>query len=105
MSDERRQHLRVEWVSPGTIYTGDGAGGRACIVSNLSNGGAKLTAIRADGMPDEFMLSLNPRRGPSRKCHVIWRSKHALGVEFAEPCPSAQQPVVRRSKKKQRVPA
>ena len=103
MSDDRRQYLRVEWVSPGTIYTGDGGGGRPCIVSNLSNGGAKLTAIAADRVPDEFMLSLNPRRGPSRKCHVIWRSKHAIGVGFAEPFPSAQVSVVRPSKRKSSV--
>jgi hypothetical protein len=105
MVDERRQHVRVEWVSPGIIYTGDGAGGRPCIVSNLSNGGAKLNAIRADGVPDEFMLSLNPRRGPSRKCYVVWRGKNALGVEFAEPFPTVSQPVVHRTKNKNPVSA
>lgn len=89
MSEERRKHLRVEWVSPGTIYVGDGSPGRPCLVSNLSNGGARISRVDSDRLPDEFMLSLSPRRGPSRKCRIVWRTKHDVGVEFAEPFPTA----------------
>jgi hypothetical protein len=102
MSHERRKHLRVEWVSPGTIYVGDGSPGRPCLVSNLSNGRAKISRVDAHLLPDEFMLSLSPRRGPSRKCRVMWRTKHDVGVEFAEPFPTAGDPPKTRSR---RVPA
>jgi hypothetical protein len=102
MSHERRKHLRVEWVSPGTIYVGDGSPGRPCLVSNLSNGGAKISRVDAHLLPNEFMLSLSPRRGPSRKCHIRWRTKHDVGVEFAQPFPSVGDPPKARAR---RIPA
>jgi hypothetical protein len=39
---ERRKNFRVEWNSPGKIYHRDGRFARLCIVSNFSNGGARL---------------------------------------------------------------
>jgi hypothetical protein len=105
MKDELRTHIRAEWVAAGTIYTGDGAGGRPCMVRNLSDGGAKITDIAADNMPDEFMLTLTPKRGPSRKCEVVWRRKHEMGVRFIEPFPALDQPGKNnRAKKKDRAP-
>jgi hypothetical protein len=45
MRRERRKHFRVEWNSPATIY--DGQLPRCCIVSNFSNGGAKIVGVKA----------------------------------------------------------
>jgi hypothetical protein len=96
MMDERRQHPRVEWIDSGTIDLGNGLPHRPCVVSNLSNSGAKLSGLEADTLPDEFTLFLTASQNSARKCRVIWREKHELGVEFDEPFPTAGQPASRR---------
>ena len=104
MSDERRMHSRVEWISPGTIDLSDGRPGRPCILNNLSNGGAKLSEVQdAATLPDEFILRLSPSRGPARKCRVIWRSSRGLGVEFTEVFQNAGKP--QRRRREAQVPA
>jgi hypothetical protein len=100
--DERREHVRVVWVSPGVIVL-DTGGERPCVVSDLSNGGAKLIELAAE-VPDEFMLKLCPKRGPARACRVIWRSKRQAGVEFLEPFPTTM-PAGKRAARRQTVDA
>lgn len=82
MSIDRRQHTRVKWGSPGHIQTGEDKAKRFCLVSDLSDGGAKLTLAAYDLLPDEFTLHLAPAEA-AKKCQVVWRSKGAVGVEFA----------------------
>jgi hypothetical protein len=82
MRRDRRNNFRVEWRSPATLY--DGALARPCILSNFSNGGAKITGVRATTIPDEFGLRITPRRR-IHTCRVIWRTDDALGVEFTDP--------------------
>jgi hypothetical protein len=81
MRRDRRSNFRVEWHSPATIY--DGALARPCMLSNFSNGGAKITGVRATTIPDEFGLRITPRRR-MHTCRVIWRTEDALGVEFTD---------------------
>jgi len=83
VSRDRRKNFRVEWNSAATIHDRRGRRVRPCVVANFSNGGAKIIGIRPDTVPDEFILRITPH-SPPRKCHVIWRSADALGVEFAE---------------------
>ena len=90
MPRERRKNFRVEWNSPATIYNCNGRSARPCVVSNLSNGGAKIVGVRPETIPDEFVLRVSPH-SRARKCRVLWRSRDALGVEFAEPQTSAAQ--------------
>ena len=99
---ERREHVRVVWVSPGVIVLGSGTEA-PCIVSDLSNGGAKLIELSVD-IPDEFMLKLCPRRGPARACRVVWRSKRQAGIEFVElyPTPALKR---KRSARQQKLDA
>ena len=80
---ERRKNFRVEWNSPARIYDPDGHFDRQCIVSNFSNGGARIIGLKPDSVPDEFILRISPNCR-AQKCHVIWRSNDALGVEFTE---------------------
>src|SRR5829696_73323 len=96
MEDERRQHARVEWIDSGTIDFGNSLPPRPCVVSNLSNGGAKLSGLNAETIPDEFTLCLTAARSSARKCRVIWREKHELGVEFDEPLPTSRKRSSRR---------
>ena len=83
MSRDRRKYFRVEWNSAATLYDRQGRRTRPCIVANFSNGGAKIAGIRPDTVPDEFMLRITPH-SPPRKCHVVWRTADALGVEFTD---------------------
>ena len=83
MSRERRKSPRIEWNSAATFYDRHDRRRRPCIVDNFSNGGAKISGVRPDAVPDEFMLRITPH-SPWRKCHVIWRSADALGAEFCD---------------------
>ena len=82
MRRDRRNNFRVEWHSPAILYQGTLA--RPCILSNFSNGGAKITGVRTTTIPDEFGLRITPRRR-IHACRVIWRTDDALGVQFADP--------------------
>jgi PilZ domain-containing protein len=84
MPRERRKNFRVEWNSPAMIYNHNGRAARPCVVSNLSNGGAKIVGVRPETIPDEFLLRVSPH-SRARRCRVLWRSRDALGVEFVEP--------------------
>ena len=80
---ERRKNFRVEWNSPAKIYDRGGQFAGLCIVSNFSNGGAKLIGLEPNTVPDEFILRIAPRIRP-HNCKVVRRTKHALGVIFTD---------------------
>ena len=94
---ERRKAPRVEWHTPARIRLP--AGSVPCVVRNLSNTGARITAPRIQSLPDEFVLELSGTR--DRACRVVWRTKTELGVAFAavtgnmpKPRPARSQVVV-----------
>jgi hypothetical protein len=93
MRRERRKNFRVEWHSPATIYEGKLAS--QCIVSNFSNGGAKITGVRAASVPDEFALRITSHDSRIRKCRVLWRSDDTLRVEFTDSVTSAEERPIR----------
>src|SRR6266853_903905 len=84
MRRERRNNFRVEWNSPATIYDLDRQLVRPCILSDFSNGGAKITGLRASTIPDEFLLRFPHGHGRARKCRVIWRTDDKVGIEFTD---------------------
>jgi hypothetical protein len=92
---ERRKTIRIEWNSPAMMYDCDGRFARACIVSNFSNGGAKIIGIDIAAVADEFMLRITPHSRLQRCC-VVWRSKDSLGAVFADDPDSAGKAVRRR---------
>ena len=79
---ERRKHFRVKWNVPATIYDVGRHLERPCILSDLSGGGARLSGVRANTIPDEFRL--RTPRGDRRTCHVVWRTDNELGVRFSD---------------------
>src|SRR5260370_11468906 len=83
MARERRKGIRVQWHSSAMIYDGEGDLGYPCVLSDFSNGGAKITGVTVGAVPDHFMLRI-ARGLKRRKCHVLWRSADALGVEFTD---------------------
>src|ERR1700733_7583475 len=82
MRRERRKSFRVEWHSPATIYQGKLA--RPCVVSNFSNGGAKITGVGAAIIPDEFALRINSH-DTSPPCFLSDISGWSLSLVGAPP--------------------
>jgi len=52
-----------------------------CEMLDISGGGARLTVISQDRVPDTFILRLR-RSGDRRCCNVVWRAGDQIGVEF-----------------------
>jgi hypothetical protein len=68
-----------------------GAGSRAaCMIRNLSVGGAALDFADAGIVPDSFTLMLG-REGQERACQAVWRDSRRIGVRFLHP-PQADRP-------------
>jgi hypothetical protein len=92
---ERRKNFRVEWNSPAKIYDCNGRFAALCVLWNFSNGGAKITGVNPDNVPDEFVLRISPHSRP-HICRVIRRSKD--GLEFADDKTTSKSVVSRRRK-------
>jgi len=78
---ERRKNFRVEWHSPAKIYDSEGRFDQQCIVSNFSNSGARIVPFDLSELADAFILRISPRCR-AQQCHVVWRAKDSVGVEF-----------------------
>jgi PilZ domain len=100
MVRDRRKNFRVEWNSPAKIYSCDGHVASSCILSNFSNGGARLTGVRTVGIPDDFVLRVKSSHSPLHKCRVLWRTDDTLGVEFVAPTTGLETPNTRRMARK-----
>jgi hypothetical protein len=87
---ERRKNFRVEWNSQAKIYDRRGRFARPCLVSNFSNGGAKIVSLEPRTIPDEFTLRISPH-GRLQERHVTWRSKDGVGVEFTDEARGANE--------------
>ena len=72
--DTRRQ---AAWITLGTE-----AALIACVVWDLSKGGARLTAAHANALPDVFTLILGDDEKARQHCRVVWKKKPYLGVRF-----------------------
>jgi hypothetical protein len=81
MTRERQKNSGAEWNSATTIFHREWV--RPCILSSLTNGGARITGVRAHTFPGEFMLRVAPH-GRIHKCQLLWRTDDALGVQFVE---------------------
>ena len=77
-----RQSERASANTPAVISTEDDSFKAACIVCNLSEGGAKLMLEEPTSPPSEFVLFLRPDSPIGRRCHVIWRIENKIGVRF-----------------------
>jgi len=53
----------------------------ACVVRNLSEGGAQLVLSGSTLMPDAFDLALRDS-GEARRVRVVWRDGRRLGVAY-----------------------
>jgi hypothetical protein len=61
-----------------------------CVLSDISEKGARIDVENAESIPDEFMLFLSARGTPRRQCNVAWRDGNQIGVKFVSPPPPAK---------------
>ena len=92
---ERRKNFRVEWNSSAKIYDVDGRFYGLCIVSNFSNGGARILGVEANTVPDEFVLHIVPRIRPQR-CKVVRRKKDGIAAIFTDTFKATSEPKAAR---------
>ena len=79
---ERRATQRRAINRVAQYHCGLGALPRTCLVTNISDSGARLYC--ESDVPDAFTLSLSGEDGNvQRECRVVWRLGNELGVEFA----------------------
>jgi hypothetical protein len=74
----RRQPLRyTAWVA----LTADQRHG--CVVSDVSESGARIDVQDSKIIPDHFVLMLSSNGAARRYCRVMWRKPSQIGVQFA----------------------
>jgi hypothetical protein len=86
MKTDKRKSVRramqyTAWIAqPGQPLLG-------CLLSDISEHGARIDVESIDSVPDEFMLFLSRRGTPRRKCRVAWRSaeQNQIGLKFEAP--------------------
>jgi PilZ domain len=87
----RRQPMRyTAWIAPKPREL------HGCVLSDISDTGARISVENADAIPDSFMLLLARNGKALRPCRVIWRKPQQLGVSFvthlAKAAPGAPEP-------------
>jgi hypothetical protein len=70
-----------------TAWLVDQQGGKlhCCVISDVSEGGARLELPVGIEAPQIFVLSLTPTGSVLRYCEVRWRRGGAIGVRFVNP--------------------
>lgn len=55
---------------------------QACLLSDMSETGARIDVQEPDTLPDRFVLLLTANGTARRSCRVVWRKPHQIGVKF-----------------------
>ena len=73
----RRQPMRyTAWM----VLDGEQLHG--CMLSDISDTGARLNVEKSAKLPDRFVLVLSGRGPARRNCRVVWRKPQQVGVAF-----------------------
>ena len=59
----------------------DGALIASCLVRDVSERGARI-GVKAEALPDQFILQLTRNGKVLRCCRVVWRKGDEVGVEY-----------------------
>jgi PilZ domain-containing protein len=86
---ERRNYERSSSNTPAVIRSDDASFTASCVVSNLSEGGAKLLVGEHEPLPTQFILFLRPNSPVGRRCETIWRIGNKVGVRFVSTADSS----------------
>ncbi len=63
-----------------------------CVLSDISETGARIDIDDSKTIPDQFMLLLSSNGAARRKCRVVWRKPRQIGVKFERRFPPASEP-------------
>ena len=80
-----RHHDRKKTRVPAWISCGDSETPIPCVLWDVSEGGARITAAHSNILPDAFVLILNRATNEHRLCQVVWRRQPHLGIRFIDP--------------------
>jgi hypothetical protein len=72
----RRTMRYTAWIvlEPGQLH--------GCALADISDTGGRLDVENANNIPDTFTLWLSSNGSARRKCNVVWRAAHQIGVAF-----------------------
>lgn len=88
MLSDRRSHRRHTINRIGKYQADAYTLPRDCMITDISDLGARLFAEGVD-VPDQFQLLIsNDKKGLRRQCHVVWRLGGEIGVKFTDPVPA-----------------
>jgi hypothetical protein len=83
VGSEHRKAQRRQISHPALILRPDGSAVGTCTLLDVSASGARLKMESVPGVPAEVTLVLSRFYAPiQRKCLVVWRKDHQLGVRF-----------------------
>jgi hypothetical protein len=80
-----RHHGRKKTRVPAWISYGGSTTPIPCVLWDVSEGGARITAAHSNMLPDAFVLIMNRASDAHRFCQVVWRRKPHLGIKFIDP--------------------
>ena len=95
MSAENRRAKRKALSYPARIDAGDGHPPRDCMLSDVSESGARVVLTNAAGIPDRITLLLGVQGAATRHCQVVWREGDELGLVFKKNPDPSQRPLLR----------
>lgn len=88
-NDQRKSRRRaVSYLARLELRPGRSVG---CILSDISDSGARLSVPYPDKVPDRFPLWLTETGSARRICTVVWRKARELGVKFDRHVPAGQR--------------
>ena len=79
---ERRRHVRREVITTAWLRFADSTVPHVCVLSDVSERGARLSVTDMDVVPTEFTLLLERNAPSGTSCRVVWRSGDQIGLEF-----------------------
>lgn len=87
--DKRKSKRRpVHYAARVEFQSGRTAG---CLLSDVSDTGARLEVPYSDKVPERFLLWLTDTGSARRTCRVVWRKPHEVGVMFERRLPEHQR--------------
>jgi hypothetical protein len=89
MNRDKRKHLRRHFHYRAQVDCCDGTPVRDCLISDISESGARLTIEAPESLAHQFALLLADGGKARRWCSVAWRSDTQIGVRFM-PAPTTK---------------
>ena len=77
---DNRRSKRFGWKKQGVLRSPEGPD-RPCSIEDISQHGARLSAVNTEDLPDRCALVVREGAIP-RPCRIVWRAPSALGLEF-----------------------